>query len=197
MDFVKALVESNFVALAPIREYGKLSQTQWKQQGGKMSKQATDCGDSKTCTETIKEGLRVTKSAIQFLKEQPNVADDKIGIIGYGEGGLITLWSVFDYKDLKAIVLMSPSHVGKSPEFNFEAAVKRVESITSPVFITLGDSDKTKIIKNCTNLLIPQMKELNKDIEYRVDYKGPHQWFKKVRDEYWNDIISFLNKHLK
>ncbi len=92
---------------------------------------------------------------------------------------------------------MSPSNAGKSPQFNFEEAVKRTKAITSPVFLTLGDSDKRKIIKNCTNLLIPEMKELNKDIEYKIDYIGPHQWFKKVRDEYWNDIISFLNKHLK
>ncbi len=196
-DFVEALVESGFVAIAPIREYKRLSTTQWKQSGGRISKQAFGCGDIKTCTEAIKEGLRVIKSAIQFLKEQPNVADERIGIIGFGEGGLITLWSVFDYKDLKAIVLMSPSNAGKSPQFNFKEAVKRTEAITSPVFITLGDSDKRKIIKNCTNLLIPEMKELNKDIEYKIDYIGPHQWFKKVRDEYWNDIISFLNKHLK
>ena len=119
----------------------------------------------KTCTEAIKEGLRVTKSAIQFLKEQSNVVNkDRLGIIGYHEGGLIALWSSFDNEDLRAIVLMSPSDSGKSPAFNFGEAVKRIKAITSPVFLTLGDSEKPKIIKNCTNLFIPEMKKLNKDM---------------------------------
>jgi hypothetical protein len=42
-----------------------------------------------------------------------------------------------------------------------------------------------------------KMKNLNPKYEYKVDYPGNHKWFWKVREQYWDDIISFLDKNLK
>ena len=92
---------------------------------------------------------------------------------------------------------MSPANIGQSAEFRFKEAVKRLEAINAPVLLTLGRSDTRKIIDNCTERLIPRMNQLNKDIEHKIDYPGNHQWFWKVRAEYWKDIIGFLNKHLR
>jgi hypothetical protein len=92
---------------------------------------------------------------------------------------------------------MSPANLRKSDKYNFSRVVSEIEKVSAPVFLTLGNSDLRIIIKNCKFDLIPAMKQLNKEFEYRIDYPGNHKWFHKVRAEYWDDIITFLNKNLK
>jgi len=188
-DFVNSLIQKGFVALAPIRKTGRLNLTF----GGKPDIMG---GSTDEWTDAIKEGIAITASSIQFLKSQPNVREDKIGIIGFSEGGLIALWSSFEQPHLKAIVLMSPADIGKSSEFRFREASKSIETIKAPVFLILGKNDIPVIIANCLDLFVPRMKQLGKEIEYKIDYPGEHDWFHKVRKEYWNDIILFLNKKL-
>ncbi len=91
---------------------------------------------------------------------------------------------------------MSPANIGKSSQFKFEVAAKRIDEIETPVFLTIGKSDLKIIIHNSKDIFIPKMKRLNKHIEYKVNYPGNHKWFWKVRSEYWIDVISFLNKNL-
>lgn len=188
-DFVEALVETGFIGLAPIRMHGRVP----ARAGDRALRKG---GSPRQWSDAIKEGLRVTNSAIEFLKQQPNVNAKRIGIIGFSEGGVVTLWSAFNRKELRAVVLMSPANIGKSDEFRFNKAVKKLEAINAPVFLTLGRSDVRKIIDNCTKRFIPRMNQLNKHIEYKMDYPGDHRWFWKVRAEYWKDIIGFLKKHL-
>ena len=188
-DFVNSLVQNGFVALAPIRKIGRLKLTD-------IGKADIMDESPDQLTNALKEGIAITSSAIQFLKSQPTVQEDNIGIIGFSEGGLITLWSSFEQQQLKAFVLMSPADITKSSEFCFREACKKVETIKAPVFLTLGKNDIPVIIENCLNLFIPRMKQLDKEIEYKIDYPERHIWFHKVRREYWNDIILFLNKKL-
>jgi dienelactone hydrolase len=188
-NFVKALVKEGFVALAPIRKEGRLRLSPRK-------KPNIMGGPPREWNAAIKEGMAVTASVLRFLKQQPNVDSQRFAIVGFSEGGLITLWSVFGRTDLRAIVLMSPANIGKSPQFQFKVAAKRIDEIETPVFLTLGKSDIKKIIHNCKDIFIPKMNRLNKHIEYKVNYPGDHKWFHKVRSEYWKDVISFLNKYL-
>lgn len=92
---------------------------------------------------------------------------------------------------------MSPANLDISDEYNFSKVLPKLEKISAPIFLTLGETDIPIIFKNCTQDFIPLMKKLNKEIEYKIDYPGNHDWFYKVRAEYWNDIIRFLNKRLK
>jgi dienelactone hydrolase len=188
-DFVNSLVQNGFVALAPIRKIGRLKLTRIEK--ADIMDESPD-----ELTNALKEGIAITSSAIQFLKSQPIVREDKIGIIGFSEGGLITLWSSFEQQQLKAIVLMSPADIKKSSELCFREACKKVEAIKAPVFLTLGKNDIPVIIENCLDLFIPRMKLLDKEIEYKIDYPERHIWFHKVREEYWNDIILFFIKKL-
>ena len=189
-NFVHALAEAGFVAIAPIRKHKRLpfrvgppgdivfhmSVQEW--------------------TGAVKEGSTVIGSAIQFLKNKPHVAIDKIGIIGFSEGGLITVFVASNHKDLRAVVLLSPA-ASRFSKNRYVTAVHRFIEIDSPVFLLLGMSDLPAIKSRCTNLLIPIMKQMGKDFEYKVDYPGDHGWFHKIRSQYWDDIIRFLNKKLK
>lgn len=176
--------------IAPIRKEGRLvSVTRGKADimGGPTSE----------WNNAVVEGLEVIKAALKYMKARLNVESNRIGIIGFSEGGNITLWSSLEHKDFKAIVLMSPASLDRSDEYNFSKALPKLDMISAPVFLTLGEGDIPIIFKNCTQDFIPLMKKLNKEIEYKVDYPGKRDWFYKVRAEYWNDIISFLIKRLK
>ncbi|MDO8746551.1 MAG: dienelactone hydrolase family protein [Thermodesulfovibrionales bacterium] len=189
-DFVKALNKAGFVGIAPIRKEGRLvSVTRGKANimGGPTSE----------WNNAVVEGLEAINAVLKYLKEQSNVDSNRIGIIGFSEGGNITLWSSLEHKDFKAIVLMSPANLDISDEYNFSKVLPKLEKISAPIFLTLGETDIPIIFKNCTQDFIPLMKKLNKEIEYKIDYPGNHDWFYKVRAEYWNDIIRFLNKRLK
>ena len=185
-DFVKALNKEGFVAVAPIRGEGRL-----------VSGSDIMGGPASEWNNAVVEGLDVINSALDFLKKQANVDGHRIGIIGFSEGGNITLWSALEQKDFKAIVLMSPANLGKSSKYYFSRVAPKLYKISAPVFLTLGRSDLPIIIRNCRFTLIPRMKQFNKEIEYKNDYPGDHKWFHKVRNEYWGDIITFLNKKLK
>lgn len=190
-DFVKALTKAGFAAIAPIRKGGRLFSVTRERRSDIMG------GPTYEWNNAVVEGREAVKAALKYLKAQPNVDGNRIGIIGFSEGGNITLWSSFEYKDFKAIVLMSPASLDKSDEYNFLKALPQLDKISAPVFLTLGKTDMSIIVKNCTEDFIPLMKNLNKEIEYKIDYPGGHEWFHRVRAEYWNDIISFLNRRLK
>ena len=44
--------------------------------------------------------------------------------------------------------------------------------------------------------LIPNLTKTNPQFRHRTDYPGGHNWFWKVRDEYWKDVAAFLKEHL-
>ena len=189
-DFVKALTKVGFAAIAPIRKQGRILTV-------KRGKADIMGGPPSEWNNAVVEGLEAINAVLKYLKEQSNVDGNRIGIIGFSEGGNITLWSSLEHKEFKAIVLMSPANLGISDEYYFSKALSNLNKISAPIFLTLGKKDKPIIIKNCTQDFIPLMKKLNKEIESKTGYPGNHKWFYKVRGEYWDDIITFLSKKLK
>jgi len=189
-DFVKALNKAGYAAIAPIRKEGRLSEIV----KGKIDIMG---GPASEWNNAVVEGREAIKAALKYLKEQQEVDANRIGIIGFSEGGNVTLWSSFENKEFKAVVLMSPASLDKADEYKFLNALPHLDRISAPVFLTLGEKDLPVIKNNCLQDFIPLMKKLNKEIEYKVDYPGKHDWFHDVRSEYWDDIINFLNKRLK
>lgn len=189
-DFVRALAKAGYVALAPLRKHKRLPSRKGPP-GDVVFKMP-----SEEWTDAVEEGLRAISTSIGFLKKQPNVAVEKIGVIGFSEGGLITIFSAFEHNDLRAVVLIAPA-LGRSPIYRYSTAVRRIDEMHSPVFLLLGRSDIPGIIDRCTKLFIPSMKRAGKEIETRIDYPGDHSWFHKVRSEYWKDIIRFLDRKMK
>lgn len=189
-DFVRALAKAGYVAVAPLRKHKRLPSRKGPP-GDVVFKMPAE-----EWTDAVEEGLGAISASIGFLKKQPNVADDRIGIIGFSEGGLITIFSAFEHNDLRAVVLIAPA-LGRSPIYRYSTAIPRIDEIHSPVFLLLGRSDIPGIIDRCTKRFIPSMKRAGKEIETRIDYPGDHGWFHKVRAQYWNDIVRFLDRKMK
>lgn len=172
-DFVEKLADAGYVAIAPIRD------------------RLEGVGPKKA----ISGGLAVSNGAIDFLKGRSDVDAEKIGVMGFSEGGLIALWTALKRDDLAAVVLMSPAIMPRAGNWSFKRAARKdyLNHITAPVMLTMGRDDARRIKKNVFKYLIPNMESLGKDFSYRTDYPGDHAWFWEPREEYFNDILEFLN----
>ena len=188
--FTDALVHDGYVALAPIRPFN--SDTAYVERGGKV-------GSEQDWTEVVERGIDTVKAALAYLSARDDVMRDKIGVIGFSEGGNVTLWTAAETRGFAAVVLMSPASIRDSGGYRLRnaAARNRVAAIRAPVFLSLGENDLRSIKKVVTRRLVPILQATNEGFEYRLDYPGDHSWFHQLRDDYWLDIAGFLGKHLK
>ncbi|MBI4399259.1 dienelactone hydrolase family protein [Candidatus Micrarchaeota archaeon] len=157
-DFVQALGDGGYAALAPIRP------------------ESND--------------LSSVDSAFDFLKDQKDVDGEKIIMIGFSKGGVFTLKKAIENPPgLKGIVLLAPAIAGDEIATELFSGLNNV---TVPVYVGLGKNEPNKAIVENVNKLIPQLKNLGKDVRYKTDYPGDHKWFYEVRPEYWDDVRSFI-----
>ncbi len=174
--FVDALAKANFVSLAPIRDHDADARYQ----------QAVD------------GGMAITRAAVAYLKSRPEVRTDRLGLVGFSEGGLVTLWTAMGRDDLAAVVLMSPATMRDAGPMQLREAAKRdrLASLAAPVMVTLGRDDNASIKKLLKRRLLPNLEAAGRLEESRTDYPGNHQWFWKPRDAYFPDIVAFLERTL-
>jgi len=175
-DYVKALADAGYVALAPIRSH--LSSVDYKT--------------------AIVGGVETVKSAIDYLKSRPNIDPTRIGAVGFSEGGLVTLWSAIEGADLKAIVLMSPATIKEAGDKKLKAAARKsfVKRLKMPILLTVGTHDNRSILKVTQEKLIPNLQANESPFTYKTDYPGDHKWFWKVRPNHFKDLKDFFIKFL-
>ncbi len=175
--YVTALADAGYIGLAPIRDHLA----------------AADF------SKAINGGVQTVAAAIDYLKNRSDVDASRIGIIGFSEGGLVTLWSAIGNSDLKAVVLMSPATMNAAGDKRLEAALQKplLQRLDMPVMLTVGSDDIGSIRTVTAEQLIPMMKNLGKPLTYRTDYPGDHKWFWKVRPNHFPDVKKFLSQHLK
>jgi len=56
------------------------------------------------------EGIAIAKSSSQYLKSLHNVEKNKICLIGFSEGALISMWAMTQPNDFSSAIIMSPSN---------------------------------------------------------------------------------------
>ena len=171
VDFSDALAANGYVGLAPVRLENS----------------------------SHEDGLY--DGAIDLLKRQDDINSEKLAMIGFSRGGLLSLHYVLDNPTtVAAVVLMSPS-TGGAGDITFQDALDKLDQLAIPLMVTVGENDNTPI-KSQVDSLISKLESLGKTYEAKTDYSGgnneggDHSWFYQVRDEYCPDIISFLNTHL-
>ncbi|MDA1089957.1 MAG: dienelactone hydrolase family protein [Proteobacteria bacterium] len=98
-DFTDALVKDGYIALAPIRRF--LADDAYVERGRQI-------GGSEEWMTVIAKGIETVQAAKAYLTNRDDVAKDKIAVVGFSEGGNVTLWSAARTPGFKAVVLMSP-----------------------------------------------------------------------------------------
>lgn len=179
-DYVKALNDAGYVALAPVRDEGVMANAN----GRDVMRE-----DTPSIQAGIEQGIASLKAAVSFLRRH-ETSTGKVGCVGFSEGGLVTLWSLLRGLETDAAVLMSPATYKNARRLNMRNALSSqgYEDIKTPVMVTLGEDD---------NKPIPRMKKAGVSVETKPDYMGDHGWFWKVRKEHFSDVRSFLDQHLK
>lgn len=134
----------------------------------------------------------INRAVISYLKQRPDVDFDQIGIVGFSKGGYMTLEAASKMPVFKAIVAMSPARP-QAPLGKDDLA-----KIQAPILVTLGQKELNDEIGQSTlHNVVNVLRMLGKNVEFKTGYNGVHQWFYRVRPEYWPDIIAFLDKYLK
>ena len=189
-DYVKALKEQGYVAIAPLRTLFAKEATLDR---GRLT------GTPEQWTEVIAYGLRVVDAARRFLAERPGVNQEAIAIVGFSEGGNVSLWSAIETPGYRAVVLLSPAAIPPSPRYRLRAATREelLRRINAPVFLAVATDDFKGIRKVASEALIPNLKKVNPAFCYQNKYPGGHDSFWRVRNEFWDDVAAFLKEHLQ
>ena len=188
--YVKELNKMGYIAIAPVRSH--LSDSAYVKRGGTV-------GSTNDWTAVVENGIQVVKAARIFLTSNAKVDPNRIAIMGFSEGGNITLWSATRESGYKAVVLLSPASIRDAKKYSLRQATKKsnLSSIDAPVFLAVGEDDIRPIRKITSRKLIPNFQKLGKTLVFHIDYPGGHKWFYKPRGALLNDLKLFLAKHLR
>lgn len=191
-DFVVALNNAGYVALAPVRNAGVLFDT------SNLPKGAVQNESTPSIQAGIEQGVAALQAAVGFLRSHPT-ATGKLGAVGFSEGGLVTTWAAIGGLNVEAVVLMSPATIRDARRLNMKNAAQSesLAAITSPMLITLGADDNPSILKGVNRRLIPALNKAGVKLETRLDYPGDHKWFWRVREPHFADVLRFFDTHLK
>lgn len=188
-DFVRAIAAEGYVAIAPFRDFLA---------GSAMMQRGRPAGDPKAWDEVVERGVRTVNGAAGYLAGLPNVDPKRIGVIGFSEGGNVTLWTAMDNPRFGAIVLLAPAALtGMKYSLKDASELERLQTIGAPVLLAVGAQDAEPIRQPLTKMFVPNMEKLGKvPFRYRTDYPGGHEWFYRVREPYWNEVRDFLRQSL-
>ena len=172
---------------------------------------------SETCTALAKEGYvgfspirRPTRplsghlddvmAGVDYLKGHPYVDRERIGIMGFSRGGMLTYQAAARRKDFKAVVIMATAMGPGGRGLD----LREVDSIDASLLLLVAENDTGSFRTRDTNTL-EGTKTLTRALEaagkdakliiYPPYGSDGHTLFFSV-GKYWPDIVEFLKKHL-
>jgi acetyl esterase/lipase len=137
-------------------------------------------------------------AAVDYVKKLPGVDPQRIGVIGFSRGALLTWQQAAGRRDLSAVVIMAPA-------VNSALSLKDASRINVPVFVLVAENDTgSKYTRNrdtlrFTQRLIGALEQAGRDVRtiiYPAYQPEGHSLFFKVRKQYWTDVIRFLKSTL-
>jgi dienelactone hydrolase len=166
-DFVDALAEAGYVALAPVRPAMVAAFGDWR---------------------------AMIEGGIAYLEAQPTVEPGRVFMMGFSKGGLLSFQvAALDDSKLGGLMLMSPAPGAGENGWAAWQTAENLGGITVPVLVTLGELERPMEIGTNVLAFVEAMRALGKEVESHTDYAGAdHAWFRQVRDEYWRDVLAWL-----
>ncbi|MBI3072406.1 MAG: hypothetical protein HYY84_09860 [Deltaproteobacteria bacterium] len=166
--FVDALADAGYAALGPLRPGGR----------------------------SIPEYDAIHERSIRHMTTDRNASVSRLFVIGFSKGGLLNLRIAVDAGlSPAAFIFMSPAPFTGADSWSNTATDPNLQRIIAPVHVTLGANEPNAEIVTNVNKFISDLQRLGKTVTSKTDYPGDHQWFHKVRSEYWPDIVNFMASH--
>jgi len=186
--FAEKLAGEGFIALAPIREFERTTAVmpRGRPSGG------PDAWDA-----VIEGGLRTVAAARRRLEAMAEVDPSRIGLLGFSEGGNVSLWAASE-TPFRAVVLLAPAAISPSPRYRLVLAANEATlgRIQAPLFLAVAANDLPPVRDVVIERIAPLLARLNPDLVFRSDYPGGHDLFWRPRDAFWPDVAAFLRTRL-
>ena len=169
-DTCRALVKKGFVGLAVIRRP----------------------------TRPLMGHLDDANAAVDYVKQLPSVDPQRIWVIGFSRGGLLSWQQATSRHDLAAVVIMA---VAVHPDLNLDDASR----IKAPVLVLVAENDTgSKYTRNrdtaeFTRRLVSALRQAGRNVQsvvYPPFQPEGHTLFFRVRPEYFSDVVQFLKSNL-
>jgi dienelactone hydrolase len=140
-------------------------------------------------------------AGLQYGLELPYVDRQRIGLMGFSRGGLLTLIAATQRADFDAVVVMATAGGRRGQTARIMETVK---TITAPVLLLVAQNDTgsnrtqgMNTLQGCRELA-QALRASGRDLSY-IEYPpygtDGHTMFYEVGD-YWKDVVAFLRKHL-
>jgi dienelactone hydrolase len=152
--------------------------------------------------------LAEVEQAFADLKAHPDVDIQRMGMIGFSRGGLLTLQAGIIHSDeLCATVCMAPAAAGM--ELSNTLADVSMFNDSLLIMVALNDlyqDDHVQLAKDVQAAMVADSKnsrlieypEFDANFDNVIDSNDDgHELFWEVREPYWPDLIQFLDRQLK
>ena len=146
-------------------------------------------------------------AALDSLLGVNGVNNNKIGIIGFSRGGLLTLMTAVSRpNDVHAIVAMAPAAANNT----LSNTLNQIAAIDDSVLLMVAQNDLYQ--DDHVQLVIDIENAMDNVVNYRSIFYDPydsdlngiidslddgHELFWEVQQPYWSDLIIFLDNNLK
>ena len=143
------------------------------------------------------------QAAVDYLKAQPFVDADRIGIVGFCFGGRVTYLSACTIPDLKASVVYYGGFIsvarGEGP-----SPLERTSGISAPIMGLFGEDDANPSPEEVTTFAA-ELDKHNKHYEFHTYPGAGHGFNCNARASYrpesamdaWGKAMAFFDTHLK
>jgi len=146
-------------------------------------------------TRSLDGHLRDVLSALDYVKNLDSVDKNRIGMIGFSRGALLTLMAGIHQSNLKALIIMAPAP-GRGA---LDRSLKKVGKITAPVLLLVAKNDNKRAdhvqLSRKVKRALDSANKRSKLIVYPPYKRDGHRMFFLVGD-YWRDVQDFLSENL-
>jgi dienelactone hydrolase len=157
------LSKNGYVVLVPERRgYGKSEGKTIREEIGAIEekigeREALDRNDGKRLVERLKDEATDVLSAIPFLQKRSKVDMNRISLMGWSYGGIVTLFAASQMR-FHAAIAQAPAAQTWDLSAELQMALKEAASYTTtPVFISVAENDRTTaVVRELDNVLNAQ-----------------------------------------
>ena len=144
-------------------------------------------------------GLQLVDALVGLdtLLAHPDLDTDRVGIIGFSRGGLLTLQMAVERPDdVHAAVLMAPAH----GVYTMDRTLEDTTPVDDPILVLVSENDLIQsdhvAIAHDVEVALTDAGKAVRLIIYPPYHQDGHELFFLVQEPYWPDLVAFLDRQL-
>jgi carboxymethylenebutenolidase len=144
------------------------------------------------------------RAAVDYLKAQPFVQADRIGIVGFCFGGRVAYQAACNIPDLKASVVFYGGRILQPLGGDGQSPLEQTSKINAPVLGLFGEEDQNPTPDDVAKIEA-ELKKHGKTYEFHMYSGSGHGFHCDARPSYrpeaardaWGKAVAWFDKYLK